>query len=132
MQFQWSSRAESTQATEQLASEITPVPVREKIRVPIRSDTNQPVQSQKQDFGFKKKRHCTIQVAKTKALIRFPITAELICAFVFAQAFCWFSYAVAQITFEFLLGLSMISPSFGHDQVPTVYLCEDHYNNMHR
>ena len=38
-----------------------------------RADTNQAVQSQKQarslKFGFKKKRKCTIRVAKTKALI---------------------------------------------------------------
>ena len=36
------------------------------------------------NFGFKKKRNCTIRVAKTKALISFAVTAKLICAFVFA------------------------------------------------
>ena len=42
---------------------------------PNMSGTNQAVQSQKQarslklNFGFKKKRKCTIRVAKTKALI---------------------------------------------------------------
>ena len=40
---------------------------------PNRSDTDQAVESQKQakslNFGFKKKRKCTIRVAKTKALI---------------------------------------------------------------
>ena len=39
-------------------------------------------------FGFRKKRNCTIRVAKTKALISFAVTAKLtaklICAFVFA------------------------------------------------
>ena len=46
---------------------------------------------------MKEERDCTIHVAKTKALISFAVTAKLICAFVFAQAFCWFSYAVAHI-----------------------------------
>ena len=36
------------------------------------------------NFGLKKKRNCTIHVAKTKALISFAVTAKLICAFVFA------------------------------------------------
>ena len=31
---------------------------------------------------------------KTKALISFAVTAKLICAFVFANADCWFSHAV--------------------------------------
>ena len=44
------------------------------------------------NFGFNKK-DCTIHAVETKALI--AVTAKLICAFVFAQAFCWFSYAVA-------------------------------------
>ena len=49
------------------------------------------------NFGFKKKRDCTIHVAKTKALIRFAVTAKLVCAFVFAYANCWFSHAQAQM-----------------------------------
>ena len=49
-------------------------------------------------FVFRKKRNCTIHVAKTKALISFAVTAKLICVFVFAYADCWFSYAVAQIS----------------------------------
>ena len=36
-----------------------------------------------------------IRVAKTKVLISFAVTAKLFCAFVFAQAICLFSYAVA-------------------------------------
>ena len=36
------------------------------------------------NFGFKKKRNCTIPVAKTKVLISCAVTAQLICAFVFA------------------------------------------------
>ena len=35
------------------------------------------------NFGLRKKRNCTIRVAKTKALISFAVTAKLICAFVF-------------------------------------------------
>ena len=36
------------------------------------------------NFGFERKRNCTIRVAKTKALISFAVTAKLICAFVFS------------------------------------------------
>ena len=36
------------------------------------------------NFGFRKKSDCTIYVAKTKALISCTVTAQLICAFVFA------------------------------------------------
>ena len=42
------------------------------------------------NFGFRKKRDCTLCVAKT-------VTAQLICAFVFANANCWFSDAEGQI-----------------------------------
>ena len=37
-----------------------------------------------------------ICVAKIKALISFEITAQLMCAYVFAYVICWFSNAVAQ------------------------------------
>ena len=36
------------------------------------------------NFGFRKKRGCTIRMAKTKALISCAVTAQLICVFVFA------------------------------------------------
>ena len=49
------------------------------------------------NFGFRKKRYCTIQEAKTKALISFAVTAKLICVFVFAYAERWFSHDAAQI-----------------------------------
>ena len=70
---------------------------------PNRSDTNQAAQSQKQarsffNFGFKKKRKCTIHVAKKKALISFAVTVKLICVFVFEYADCWFSHKVAQLS----------------------------------
>ena len=47
------------------------------------------------NFGFRKKKDCTIFVAKTKALISCAVTAQLICGFVFAYANCWFSHAQA-------------------------------------
>ena len=50
-----------------------------------------------ENFGFKKKRDCTIHEAKTKALISFAVTAKLICVFVFAYANCCFSHAQAHI-----------------------------------
>ena len=63
-----------------------------------------PTQSQKQDrsfkpynFGFTKKRGCTIHAVKTKALISCAVTAQLICAFVFAYADCWFSDAAVHV-----------------------------------
>ena len=69
--------------------------------VPTRSDTNQPVQSQKQarslNIQFKKKKDCAIHAAKTKALTSCAVTAQLICGFVFAYANCWFSHVVAQL-----------------------------------
>ena len=49
-------------------------------------------------FGFKKKRNCTICLAKTKALISFAVIAKLVCAFVFAYADCWFFDAVIHVT----------------------------------
>ena len=44
-----------------------------------------------------KKKNCTIRVAKTQALIRFAVTAKLICAFVFTYADCWFSHGAAHL-----------------------------------
>ena len=38
-----------------------------------------------------------MDVAKTKALISFAVTAKLICVFVFAYAKCWFSHDAAQM-----------------------------------
>ena len=38
------------------------------------------------NFRFRKKRDCTIYVAKTKALISCAVTAQLICGFVLAYA----------------------------------------------
>ena len=68
------------------------------------SDTNQAVQVQKMARGlkfriFRKKRECTIYVAKTKALISFAVTAKLICVFVFAYAKRWFSHDAAHLCY---------------------------------
>ena len=49
------------------------------------------------NFGFSKKRDCTIYVAKTKALISCGITVQLICTFVFAYAKSRFPRDVAHL-----------------------------------
>ena len=46
------------------------------------------------NFGSKKKRACTICVAKTKMLISCAVTAQLICVFVF-DSFCAFEQSTA-------------------------------------
>ena len=53
-------------------------------------------------FGFRKKRDCTICVAKTKALIRCAVTAQLICGFDFTYAKSRFSHNEAQIMYAFM------------------------------
>ena len=73
------------------------------IWVPTRSNTNQAVESQKQAKGLQfwlELEEELFAFVKTKALISCAVTAQLICAFVFAEAFCWFSHAVAQILEE--------------------------------
>ena len=64
-----------------------------------RSNTNQAVQAQKmaREILVLESRS-TIQVAKTKALISFEVTAKLICVFVFAYADCLFSHEAAQMS----------------------------------
>ena len=46
---------------------------------------------------FRFRNNCTIYVAKTKALIRCAVTAQLICLFVFAYAKSSFSHDAAQL-----------------------------------
>ena len=53
------------------------------------------------NFGFRKKRDCTIRVGKTKALISFAVTAKLICVFVFAYAKSLFSHDEAHVFLPF-------------------------------
>ena len=66
-----------------------------------RSDTNRFKHRrwlEAEKFGFRKKRNCTIRVAKTKALISFAVTAKLICVFVFAYADRGFSHEAAHLS----------------------------------
>ena len=63
-------------------------------------------------FRLRKKRNCTICVAKTKALISFAVTAKLICVFVFAYADCWFSHEAARLyPIVLVKSLEMLAPS---------------------
>ena len=68
---------------------------------PTRSNTNWLYSHRSQrwagNFGFRKLKNCIIHVAKPKALIRFAITAKLICVFVFAYAKCLLSHDAAHI-----------------------------------
>ena len=56
---------------------------------PTRYDINRPVPPQKMarglEFCFKLKRNCTIYVAKTKVLISWAVTSQVICVFVFSH-----------------------------------------------
>ena len=66
-----------------------------------RSDTNWPVQSQKQarnsKFGIKKEEELYYPCSESKGVISFAVTAKLVCAFVFAYADCWVSHGAAHI-----------------------------------
>ena len=53
-------------------------------------------------------RYRTIRVAKTQALISCTVTAQLICAFVFAYADCWFSHAQAHFPFNIDMKLNSL------------------------
>ena len=76
------------------------------------SNTNQAEQSQKMARGLnfwiqKVEDHCTIYVAKTKALISFTMIGKLICVFVFAYAKRWFSHEAAQIYIRLIIHLTL-------------------------
>ena len=71
-------------------------------------------------LGFRKKRDCTIHVAKTKALISCAVTAQLICVFVFAYSKSRVSHNEAQIQ-----GASDEYPIFAPNGYPQFFiLCE--------
>ena len=79
------------------------------------------------------KRNCTICVAKTKTLITSAVTAQLICAFVFAYACYWFPYAVAQLFLILVSEVTMATggvddPGGGEDQEMgnNVCFCSDY------
>ena len=77
-----------------------------------RFDTNWAVQPQKMARGLecwiKKKRGCTIYVAKTKAMISCRMTAQLIGTFVLAYAKCRFSHNVAHIIPKYLVLIMLL------------------------
>ena len=75
------------------------------------SDTNRAVQAQKMARGwkFREKRDCIILVVKTKAQIRFAVSAKLICAFVFTYAKGWFSHDVAKTIIQRFFALHLRS-----------------------
>ena len=65
--------------------------------IPNMSDTNSAVQAQGHTRSLEYQ-ICTIHVPKTKAMISLAVTADqLICAFGFAYAVCWFSHEAAHI-----------------------------------
>ena len=82
------------------------------IWVPTRLDTNKPVQSQIQAkkleiSDLKRKKNCSIRVAKTKVLISCAVcavTAQLICGFVFAYGNRWFCHAAAYMYLNKMFG----------------------------
>ena len=84
----------------------------QKFGLRTRSDTNRPVQSQKQARSLKFR----IRAAKTRALISYAVTAQLICGFVFAYAKCWFSHAVAHMNVLFQYIFSLVGSCTVHFQ----------------
>ena len=56
-------------------------------------------------------RNCTIRVAKTKALISCAVTAQLICAFVFALAKVRFSHAYRIMLYTSVRTQTIIIPT---------------------
>ena len=79
-------------------------------------------------FGFRKKRACTIYVAKTKALIRCAVTAQLICAFVFAYAKISFSHDADHIiqpqsrSITSLYSKTVSTPAYGYEQYKLIIM----------
>ena len=91
-----------------------------------RSDTNRPVQAQKQarslKFWSRVEEELYYRVAKTKALISFAVTAKLICSFGFAYADCWFSHGEAHLlhcTCSTCCNMSLCM------RKPTICICEN-------
>ena len=85
---------------------------------PTSSDTNQAVKLQKMARGLKfwiwevegshylcSENKGADQLRGNREADRFPVTAKLICVFVFAYAKCWFSHNEAHFTMEFIAKL---------------------------
>ena len=53
-------------------------------------------------------RDCTVPVAKTKKLVGFAVTVELICTFGFSYADCWFSHEAAHFLKALAAGVDHI------------------------
>ena len=70
--------------------------------------------------GFRKKRDCTIRVAKTKTLISFAVTAKLICVFVFAYAKIRFSHVAAHMYVPLLVAYILYMVGLNHQQCKTI------------
>ena len=86
------------------------------------SDTNEAVQVQKMargfNFGFRKKRDCTIYVAKSKALISFAGKSKTdLRVFVFAYAKPWFSLTLLKFISTVLIILDV-------DILVSFYFCQ--------
>ena len=68
---------------------------------PNRPDTNRPVQAQTQarslKFWIYKVEELHYPCSENEGVISFAVTAKLICAFVFAYAYCWFSHVAAHM-----------------------------------
>ena len=68
---------------------------------PNGSDTNRPVQAQKRARSLKFWSYVEEELyypsSENKGMIRFAVTAKLICVFVFAYADCWFSHEAAHL-----------------------------------
>ena len=86
-------------------------------------------------FGFRKKRNCTIYVAKTLALISCAVTAQLICVFGFSYTKSRFSHNGAHIFTHFSL-LRGLPTSCGWSEIKTgllmtglLYNCFMSYEN---
>ena len=68
------------------------------MRKPVFRVSNQVLHTASGDcFGFRKNSECTIYEVKTEAFISFTVTAQLICAFVFADAKSRLSHDTAKI-----------------------------------
>ena len=76
------------------------------------------------NFGFRKKRNCTICVVKTKTLISFMVAAKLICVFVFAYAKSRFSHDEAH-----LIGYSITFSGATYNIPICIWLMDTHPYN---
>ena len=83
---------------------------------PNRSDTNRPIQQQKQARSLKfwdyVEKELYYPRSENKGVISFAVTAKLICAFVFAYANCWFSHRAAQMYYAPYSSFALVAEWF--------------------